>query len=109
MVVSADQNGTDESFLDFAKGADLLVMPMAIDENADAISAFMHGTPSAIGKIAQTINPKALVLNHWMGKGLALKDEDIEIVKKYYKGPVYAGRDLSSYPMSAIMEQSNEQ
>ncbi|MBC7002102.1 MBL fold metallo-hydrolase [Photobacterium sp. BZF1] len=109
MVVSADQNGTDESFLDFAKGADLLVMPMAIDENADAISSFMHGTPSAIGKIAQTINPKALVLNHWMGKGLVLKDESIEIVKKYYKGPIYAGRDLSSYPMSAIMEQSNEQ
>ncbi|MGR5065198.1 MBL fold metallo-hydrolase [Photobacterium sp. DNB22_13_2] len=109
MVISADQNGTDKSFIDFAKGADLLVMPMAIDEKADAISAFMHATPSAVGKIAQAVNPKMLVLNHWMGRGLALKDEDIEIVKKYYSGPVYAGRDLSSYPMSAITEQSNEQ
>lgn len=109
MVISADQNGTDESFIEFAKGADMLVMPMAIDENADAISAFMHATPSAVGKIAQAVNPKMLVLNHWMGRGLALKDEDIEIVKKYYSGPVFAGRDLSSYPMSAITEQSNEQ
>ncbi|MGF1684479.1 MBL fold metallo-hydrolase [Photobacterium minamisatsumaniensis] len=109
IVISADQNGTDESFIDFAQGADMLVMPMAIDESADAISAFMHATPSAVGKIAQAVNPKMLVLNHWMGKGLVLKDEDIEIVKKYYNGPVYAGRDLSSYPMSAITEHSNEQ
>lgn len=109
MVISADQNGRDKSFIDFAKGADILVMPMAIDEDADEISSFMHATPSAVGKIAQAVNPKMLVLSHWMGKGLVLKDESIDIIKKYYNGPVYAGRDLSSYPMSAIMEQSNEQ
>ncbi|MDE4942844.1 MBL fold metallo-hydrolase, partial [Francisella tularensis subsp. holarctica] len=38
-------------------------------------------------------NPKALVLSHFLGKGLVLKDESTKIVKKYYKGSVYEGRD----------------
>ncbi|KQN60330.1 MULTISPECIES: MBL fold metallo-hydrolase [unclassified Erwinia] len=100
IVVSADQNGSNKAFIDFAKGADILVMPAAIDENADAESKFMHAPPSVVGKIAAQVQPKILVLNHFMGKSLVLKKDTLDIVKKYYHGKVYASRDLSCFPIS---------
>ncbi len=40
MVISADQNGSNPAFLDFARGADIMMMPMAIHEQADGVSSF---------------------------------------------------------------------
>lgn len=100
IVISADQNGSNEEFIDFAKGADILVMPAAIDENADEESRFMHATPSVVGKIAAQIKPKKLVLNHFMGKGLMLKNDTVEIIKNYYHGEIYTSRDLSCFPVN---------
>ncbi|MGF1749897.1 MULTISPECIES: MBL fold metallo-hydrolase [Vibrio] len=109
IVISADQNGSNPAFLDFAKGADILVMPMAIHEEADAISAFMHATPSVVGQIAAEVNPKLLILNHWMGLGLKRKKESVAIVKKYYNGKIFSARDLSSFPVASLKETPNEQ
>ncbi|WP_312629995.1 MBL fold metallo-hydrolase [Scandinavium sp.] len=100
IVVSADQNGSNKAFVPFAKGADMLVMPLAIDENADTESKFMHAAPDVVGKVAAEINPKVLVLNHFMGKGLRLKDQSLKTVKQYYRGKVYTSRDLSCFPIS---------
>lgn len=108
IVISADQNGSNPAFLDFAQGADILVMPMAIHESADEVSAFMHAKPSVIGEIAAKINPKLLVLNHWMGVGLKHKSESTKIIKQFYHGEVIAARDLSSYPMSSVKEITHE-
>lgn len=107
IVVSTDQNGTNDAFIDFAKGADILVMPAAIDENADAESKFMHAPPSVVGKLAEKIQPKMLVLNHFMGKSLVLKQDTLDIVKKYYHGRVYASRDLSCFPISMANKGEN--
>ncbi|MGR5091909.1 MBL fold metallo-hydrolase [Vibrio maritimus] len=109
IVISADQNGSNPAFLNFAKGADILVMPMAIHEEADEISAFMHAKPSVVGKIAAEINPKLLILNHWMGLGLKRKSLSLDIVAKYYKGKIFSARDLSSFPVASLKETSNEQ
>lgn len=105
IVVSADQNASNKAFVSFAKGADILVMPLAIDENADSVSKFMHAAPDVVGKVAAEINPKVLVLNHFMGKGLRLKDQSINIVKQYYQGKVYSSRDLSCFPISLANEK----
>lgn len=107
IMISADQSGTEnngkrQAFIQFAKGADILVMPLAITENADANSQFMHAAPDVVGIIAHDIHPRILVLNHFMGKALRQKAENIRIVKKYYHGDVYAGRDLSFFPMSLV-------
>lgn len=99
IVVSADQNGSHKNFIDFAKGADILVMPAAIDENADQVSKFMHATPSVIGKIAAETKPKILVLNHFMGKSLKTKDKTVAIIQQYYHGNIYSSRDLSCFPL----------
>lgn len=105
IVVSADQNGSNEAFINFAKGADILVMPLAIDEEADAASKFIHAEPQVVGKVAAEINPKVLVLNHFMGKGLRLKEQSITIVRQYYHGKVYSSRDLSCFPISLASEK----
>lgn len=101
LVLSADQNGSRKAFLDFAKGADILMMPAAIDEDADGESSFLHAKPSTVGKIAAAIQPKLLVLDHFMGRSLRDKDKNIQIIKQYYHGPVMAGRDLSCFPLNA--------
>lgn len=100
IVISADQNGSNKNFIPFAKGADILMMPAAIDENADDESKFMHAPPSVVGKIAAEVNPKVLVLNHFMGKSLRTKDETLKIVQQYYHGKVFNSRDLSCFPIS---------
>lgn len=105
IVVSADQNGSNKAFAPFAKGADILVMPLAIDENADSVSKFMHAAPDVVGKVAAEVNPKVLVLNHFMGKGLRVKDRSVNIIKQFYHGPVYSSRDLSCFPISLAHEK----
>lgn len=99
IVVSADQNGSNPAFIAFASNADILVLPMAITEDAGAVSSFMHAKPSIVGKLAAETHPKMLVLNHFMGKSLREKNPSIDIIKRYYHGPIYASRDLSCYPV----------
>ncbi len=108
IVISADQNGSNPNFIEFAKGADILMMPLAIHEQADDGSAFLHARPSVVGKIAAAVNPKLLVLNHWMGLSLKNKAEALKIVQQHYHGQVIAGRDLASYPVSAVKETVKE-
>jgi len=109
IVISADQNGSNPAFVDFAQGADILVMPMAIHEEADGVSSYMHAKPSVIGNIAKQVQPKLLVLNHWMGVGVRHKSESIKVIKQIFNGEIVAGRDLSSYPISAAKALSYQE
>ncbi|OWY39450.1 MBL fold metallo-hydrolase [Xenophilus sp. AP218F] len=99
IVISADQNGSRPEFIDFARNADILVMPLAIDEAADEASAFLHAKPSTVGRIAAAVRPGKLVLNHFMGKSLRVKEQSIRLIRQHYSGPVYAARDLSCFPV----------
>jgi len=101
IVLSADQNGSRREFVGFAAGADILMMPAAIDDDADAQSRFLHAPPSVVGRLAAEIKPKVLVLDHFMGRSLIDKDKNIQIIRRYYHGPVFAGRDLSCFPLFA--------
>lgn len=109
IVISADQNGHREGFSDFAKGADLLVMPAAIDDDADSTSKFLHAPPTLVGELAEQANPKMLVLNHFMGKSLMNKTANVATIQKYYKGPVYEGRDLSCYTIPKRDQESRNE
>ncbi|MDE1917246.1 MAG: MBL fold metallo-hydrolase [Sphingomonadales bacterium] len=100
IVLSADQNGSRKEFVDFARGADILMMPAAIDNDADAVSRFMHATPDVVGRIAAQAAPRMLVLDHFMGRSLRDKDHNVQIIRGFYHGPVLAGRDLSCIPLS---------
>ncbi|MDE4957307.1 MBL fold metallo-hydrolase, partial [Francisella tularensis subsp. holarctica] len=56
-----------DAFIKFEKNADILMMPMPIDDSADAAGSFLHAKPSVIGHGAAAFNPKALVLSHFLG------------------------------------------
>ncbi|MFQ1062501.1 MBL fold metallo-hydrolase [Bordetella trematum] len=99
-VVSADQNGSRPAFVDFARGADLLVMPAAITEDADDTSRFLHAKPSVVGDIAASVQPSKLVLNHFMGRALYDKEETLAEVTRRFPGTTVAGRDLACFILS---------
>ena len=93
IVFSTDQNGTSPTFVEFARGADLLVMHMAI---AAGGTSPLHAAPAVVGRIAQDAHVGRLVVSH-IGQydlGAAVAD-----VKKAYTGPLTVGADLQCTPV----------
>lgn len=64
IVFSSDQNGLDPNFIQFAEGADILVVHFAGSENATGFIAELHAKPSVWGQIATDANIGNLVLSH---------------------------------------------
>jgi ribonuclease BN (tRNA processing enzyme) len=92
VVFSSDQNGTDPKFTEFAKGADVLVMHLAIAAGA---TSPLHAAPAVVGRIAQDAGVKRLIVSHI---GLFDLDAAIADLKKSYAGPLTIGADLQCTP-----------
>jgi ribonuclease BN (tRNA processing enzyme) len=88
VVFSTDQTGTNPKFVDFARGADLLVMHMAIGAGATFPG---HAAPAVVGQIARDAQAKQLVLSHIGQFDLSAAVAD---VKRSYVGPVTVATDL---------------
>jgi ribonuclease BN (tRNA processing enzyme) len=88
IVFSSDQNGTNPRFPEFARGANLLVMHLAIGVGANNPN---QALPAVVGRVAQSANPGRLVLSH-----IAQFDLDAAVadVKRGYTGPLTVGADL---------------
>jgi ribonuclease BN (tRNA processing enzyme) len=89
VVFSSDQNGTDPKFVDFARGANVLIMHMAIA--AGAPPSPLHASPAVVGRIAQDAGVKHLIVSHIGPYDLAAA---IAELKKSYAGPLTVGADL---------------
>ena len=50
IVFSSDQTGTNPKFIEFAHGANVLVMHLTIDAGA---SSALHASPAVVGRVAQ--------------------------------------------------------
>ena len=61
VVFSSDQNGTNPRFVDFAKGANLLILHLAIGVGANNPN---QALPAVVGQMAQSANPGRLILSH---------------------------------------------
>ena len=88
VVYSSDQSGTNPGFPEFAKGADILVMHLAIGVGAQNP---IQALPAVVGSVAQSANPKRLILSHIGNFDL---DAAVADVKKNYAGPLVIGADL---------------
>ena len=93
IVFSTDQNGTNPTFVEFARGADVLVMHMAI---AAGGTSPLHAAPAVVGRIAQEAHAGRLVVSHIGQFDLEAAVAD---VKKAYSGPVTVGADLQCTPV----------
>ncbi len=94
LVFGTDQNGSNADFADFATGASILVMHLAIAETASGVARRLHAPPSVIGEIAAAAAPGKLVLSHFMARSLRNLDENVELIKSEYDGDIVLADDL---------------
>jgi ribonuclease BN (tRNA processing enzyme) len=93
VVFSSDQTGTNPKFVPFAKGANVLVMHLAIAAGA---TSPLHAAPAVVGRIAQDAGVGRLVVSHI---GQFDLDPALAELKKAYAGPLTIGADLQCTPV----------
>jgi ribonuclease BN (tRNA processing enzyme) len=94
VVFGSDQNGTDPRFVDFAKGANVLIMHLAIAAGAPPNP--LHAAPAVVGRIAHDANVGRLILGHI---GQFDLEKAIAELKTTYAGPLTVGTDLQCTPV----------
>jgi ribonuclease BN (tRNA processing enzyme) len=92
VVFSTDQTGTNPKFIDFAKGANVLVMHMATDMG----NSPLHASPAVVGRVAQSAGVGRLVVSHL---GQFDLNAAVAELKKSYTGPLTIGADLQCTPV----------
>ena len=93
VVFSSDQNGTDPKFAEFAKGANVLIMHLAI---APGVETPLHATPAVVGRIAQEAGVGQLIVSHI---GLFNLDAAIADLRQFYTDPLTVGADMQCTPV----------
>lgn len=88
IVFSSDQTGTNPGFLEFAKGANVLIMHLAIPVGDNR---HVHASPAVVGRVAQDARVGRLIVSHI---GRFDLDPAIAELKKFYTGPLTVGADL---------------
>jgi len=94
IVFSSDQMGTDPKFVDFAKGANVLIMHLALA--AGVKNNPLHAAPDVVGRVAQEAEVGQLIVSHI---GIFDLDAALADVKKTYTGPLTVGADLQCTPV----------
>lgn len=92
-MFSSDQTGTNPQFVDFAKGANVLIMHMAIAAGTENL---LHASPAVVGRVAQEAGVGRLILSHI---GIFDLDAAVAEVKQAYTGPLTVGVDLQCTPV----------
>ena len=93
IVFSSDQTGTNPKFVEFAKGANVLIMHLAIAAGAKSP---LHASPTVVGRVAQDAGVGRLIVSHI---GQFDVDAAIAELKKSYTGPLTVGADLQCTPV----------
>jgi ribonuclease BN (tRNA processing enzyme) len=109
MVFGADQTLDSPGFIEFSKGADLLVLHMPISEEAAVPYTNLHAKPLKVGAVAQQSGTQRLVLSHLMildsthprAKEFSLWDinSNLKLVKDNFKGTILLAEDLDCIPL----------
>lgn len=94
IVFSGDQNGGSDTFINFARGTDVLVMHMPVPENISGVGRKLHAPPSVIGKIAADTGAGKLLLSHFMARSLENKEENLQQIRSLFSGAVVSAVDL---------------
>lgn len=109
IVFGSDQNGSDSRFSAFAAGADVLVMHLALTEQAPPPIAQVHARPSTVGQVARTAQVKRLVLSHFIEAPSTVQtrerfslfdlDQAVGEVRKHFAGLIDTAVDLQCIPI----------
>jgi ribonuclease BN (tRNA processing enzyme) len=94
IVFSSDQMGTDPKFVDFARGANILIMHLAVA--AGVKNNPLHAGPDVVGRVAQAAGIGRLIVSHI---GIFDLDAALADLRKTYTGPLTVGADLQCTPV----------
>lgn len=94
IVFAGDQNGSSNAFIDFARGANVLVMHLPVPENIGRVGRNLHATPGVIGKIAAETGAGELVLSHFMARSLENLEDNLNQIRSGFSGIVTVTDDL---------------
>jgi ribonuclease BN (tRNA processing enzyme) len=94
IVFSSDQTGTDPRFVEFARGANVLIMHLAIP--AGVKNHPLHAGPSVVGRVAQEARVGRLIVSHIGIFDLAAALAEL---RENYTGPLTVAADLQCTPV----------
>jgi ribonuclease BN (tRNA processing enzyme) len=93
VVFSSDQTGTNPMFVAFARGANVLIMHLAIAAGA---TSPLHAAPAVVGRIAHDAGVGRLIVSHI---GQFDLDPALAELKAAYAGPLTIGADPQCTPV----------
>jgi ribonuclease BN (tRNA processing enzyme) len=97
IAFSGDQNDDNPAFATMIRDVDLLVMNLAIPENAGRAARNLHASPSGIGRLAAEAGVRRLLLSHLMQRSLEHIDASLARIRAHYKGPIDVAIDGACY------------
>lgn len=97
IALSGDQNDDNPAFARLVQGADLLIMDHAIPQDAGPVARALHATPRHIGGLAAQAGIRHLVLSHLMARSLNGLEQNKQLIRQSYRGPLSVAEDLACY------------
>ncbi len=92
LVVASHAGG--ETFERFARGADMLVVPQMVMEDADKLESVHPMTPTTLGRLARATGVKQLVLAPRAGVTRGQENDSSTLIHQHYNGSVTLANDL---------------
>lgn len=108
VVLGSDQNGGNPRFVEFAAGADVLVLHLSVTEKASDALALRHARPAVVGSVAASIRPRRLVLSHVIEAPAPVETDQYSLadlgravaqVQATYQGLLEVATDLQCIPV----------
>ncbi len=93
VAFAGDQDAASPAFWHAVRGADVLIVHLAIADDRDAVAATLHATPQRLAVAAAQAKVKHLVLAHLMKRSLAGIETAIRSIGTHYAGAVSVATD----------------
>ncbi len=91
IAFTSDQNGSDDSFIEFIEDVDVLVIHMTSSEDSNSP---LHARPSVWGQMATAANAGRVVVSHIGASSPQALNASLDVLAENYSGPVTVGKDL---------------
>jgi len=95
IAIPGDMNADNQAFVELAADSDLVIMSLAIAQQAGGVAARLHARPADIGRMAAAMGAKQLMLSHLMQRAVRHPDVTIAAVREHYAGPLALASDLT--------------
>ena len=100
IVFTSDQNGSDDSFIEFIEDVDVLVIHMTATEDSTGGTAQLHAKPSVWGQMATAANAGHVVVSHISTSSPEVLSTNLRVLADNYSGRVTVGEDLLCVPVN---------